>query len=50
MVPPMGAMLALSVNVEPLPTVEPLMVHVYDMDKDSPSGSLALDEQEMVSV
>ena len=50
MVPPMGAMLALSVNVEPLPTVEPLMVHVYDMDKDSPSGSLALAEQDTVLV
>ena len=49
-VPPIGAMLALRVMLLPDPMVLPFIVQTYDTETDSPSGSLALDEQDTVSV
>jgi hypothetical protein len=49
-VPPTGAMLVLSVMLLPDPMVLPFMVQTYDTETDSPSGSLALEEQDTVEV
>ena len=49
-VPPDGAILGVSEMLELDPTTEPLILHEYAMESDSPSGSLALAEQETVLV